>query len=94
MYSYGMREPTGTILKTARERRGISQEDVALKAFGSARHQSLVSRYESGQVEPNLANLRKLAQVLGLSLGDFDQPVGDYPDVSIEGGPDVDQVTA
>ena len=79
-----MPDSTGTILKAAREARGLSQEEVALAAFGSARHQSLVSRYEASLVEPSLPNLRKLSQVLGLSLGDFDSAAADYTDVSIE----------
>lgn len=79
-----MPESTGTILKAAREARELSQEEVAIAAFGNARHQSLVSRYEAGLVEPSLPNLRKLSPVLGLSLGDFDSAVDDYTDVSTE----------
>jgi len=63
---------TGAILKAARENLGLNQRDVARQAFEKEDFQSLVSRYEADLVEPSLTNLRKLARVLGLSLGDFD----------------------
>lgn len=64
---------TGAILKVARENLGLNQREVARQAFEKEDFQSLVSRYEADLVEPSLTNLRKLARVLGLSLGDFDQ---------------------
>jgi transcriptional regulator with XRE-family HTH domain len=64
---------TGAILKAARENLGLNQRDVARQAFDKEDFQSLVSRYEADLVEPSLTNLRKLARVLGLSLGDFDR---------------------
>ena len=62
---------TGTLLREARDRAGLTQRDVARLAFGDEDLQSLVSRYETDLAEPSLANLRKLAPVLRLSLGDF-----------------------
>ncbi|SMB85907.1 helix-turn-helix domain-containing protein [Deinococcus hopiensis] len=62
---------TGTLLREARDRAGLTQRDVARLAFGDEDLQSLVSRYETDLVEPSLANLRRLAPVLRLSLGDF-----------------------
>ena len=66
-----MPQTIGQLLKAARGVRGLTQKDVAERAFYDASYQSLVSRWEADVVEPSLANLRKLAPVLGLSLGDF-----------------------
>lgn len=71
---------TGAILKAARENLGLNQRDVARQAFEKEDFQSLVSRYEADLVEPSLTNLRKLARVLGLSLGDFDR--ADLPEAA------------
>ncbi len=66
-----MPKTTGQILKAAREAQGLKQVDVAEKTFQDASYQSLVSRWEADLVEPSLSNLRRLAPVLHLSLGDF-----------------------
>ncbi|MBB5362110.1 helix-turn-helix transcriptional regulator [Deinococcus humi] len=66
-----MRQTTGQLLKEARAACGLTQKEVAEQAFGDASYQSLVSRWEADMVEPSLPNLRKLAPLLRLSLGDF-----------------------
>ncbi|AFD28198.1 helix-turn-helix domain-containing protein [Deinococcus gobiensis] len=60
-------------LKTARDRLGLTQKELAIQAFKDTDFQSLISRYEAGIVEPSIATLRRLVPVLGLSLGDFDE---------------------
>ncbi|WP_412027872.1 helix-turn-helix domain-containing protein [Deinococcus yunweiensis] len=62
---------TGQTLKAARASCGLTQKEVAERAFGDASYQSLLSRWEADVVEPSLANLRKLAPIVRLSLGDF-----------------------
>lgn len=66
-----MTQTTGQTLKAARASCGLTQKEVAEQAFGDASYQSLLSRWEADVVEPSLANLRKLAPVIRLSLGDF-----------------------
>lgn len=66
-----MTHTTGQLLKEARAACGLTQKEVAEQAFGDASYQSLVSRWEADVVEPSLPNLRKLAPLLHLSLGDF-----------------------
>lgn len=66
-----MPQTTGQILKAARDRHGLTQKQVAEKVFGDSAYQSLVSRWEADAVEPSLSNLRRMAPVLSLSLGDF-----------------------
>lgn len=61
-----------TVLKSARERLGLTQKELASRAFADSDFQSLISRYESGAVEPSISTLRRLAPVLRLSLGDFE----------------------
>lgn len=59
-------------LKTARERLGLTQKQLAAQVFDDTDSQSLISRYEAGVVEPSLATLQRLAPALKLSLGDFE----------------------
>lgn len=62
-------------LKTARERRGLSQKDIA-ESIGVAK--STYSLYESGNREPNVQTIKKIADVLNVSadelLGIDDEP--------------------
>ena len=55
-------------LKNARERKGISQKDVAEK-IGVAK--STYSLYESGNREPNVQTIKKIADVLNVSADDL-----------------------
>lgn len=55
-------------LKNARERKGISQKDVAEK-IGVAK--STYSLYESGNREPNVQTIKKIADVLSVSADDL-----------------------
>lgn len=66
-----MPQTTGQILKSARVACGLTQKEVAERVFDDSSYQSLVSRWEADAVEPSLSNLRRLAPVLNLSLGDF-----------------------
>ena len=55
-------------LKTARERRGISQKDMA-EQIGVAK--STYSLYESGNREPNVQTIKKIADVLNVSADEL-----------------------
>ena len=85
-------------IKSARERAGISQKELAV-SMGVA--QPTVSNWESGERMPMGKNLTKLAELLGCStdylLGKTDNPTGsakmvqttlfdllDYPDLRYE----------
>lgn len=62
-------------LKIARERKGLSQKDIA-ESIGVAR--STYSLYESGNREPNVQTIKKIADILNVSadelLGIDDEP--------------------
>lgn len=62
-------------LKTARERKGISQKEIA-ENIGVAK--STYSLYESGNREPNVQTIKKIADFLNISadelLGIEDEP--------------------
>ena len=55
-------------LKNARERKGMSQKDVA-EEIGVAK--STYSLYESGNREPNVQTIKKIADVLSVSADDL-----------------------
>ncbi len=55
-------------LKNARERRGMSQREVA-ELIGVAN--STYSLYESGSREPNLPTIKKIADILNVSANDL-----------------------
>ncbi len=55
-------------LKYLREQRGFTQAEFAEKAGVSA---VSVCRYESGEREPDLATLRRLADVLAVSVDEL-----------------------
>ncbi len=63
-------------LKNARERKGMSQKDVA-EEIGVAK--STYSLYESGNREPNVKTIKKIADALNVSADDLlglnDEPV-------------------
>ena len=62
-------------LKIARERNGLSQKDIA-EGIGVAK--STYSLYESGNREPNVQTIKKIADILNVSadelLGIDDEP--------------------
>lgn len=55
-------------LRAAREQRGLSQKDVADRV-GVAK--STYSLYESGNREPNVQTIRKIADILNVSADDL-----------------------
>jgi len=59
----------GTNIKTAREAKGLTQLALA-HAIGwvGADAGAQISRFENGQKEPRISTLRRLAEVLGVSL--------------------------
>ena len=63
-------------LKNARERKGMSQKDVA-EEIGVAK--STYSLYESGNCEPNVQTIKRIADVLNVSADDLlglnDEPI-------------------
>lgn len=63
-------------LKHARERKGLSQKDVA-EGIGVAK--STYSLYESGNREPNVQTIKKIADLLNVSADDLlginDEPI-------------------
>ena len=63
-------------LKIARERKGISQKDLA-ERIGVAK--STYSLYESGNREPNVQTIKKIADILNVSadelLGINEEPI-------------------
>ena len=63
----GGRPPFGTILKTWRERRRMSQLDLAVEAGVSSRHLSFI---ETGRAQPSREMLLNLAGVLDVPLRD------------------------
>ena len=58
----------GEWIKTARERKGLSQAEVAL---GAGIAQSQYSRIESAKREVDLITAMAICRVLGLDLSDF-----------------------
>ena len=58
----------GEKLKTARQRAGMTQAQLA-EAIGCK--QKDVSRWEAGQIEPGVLTVKKMAQVLGCSMDDL-----------------------
>ena len=55
-------------IKTFREKAGMSQRDLAY-AIGVS--QAAVAQWETGTAQPTLDNLRKVADVLGISPGEL-----------------------
>ena len=55
-------------LRTARERKGLSQKDMA-ESIGVAK--STYSLYESGNREPNVQTIKKIADILNVSADEL-----------------------
>lgn len=53
------------LLREARRRAGLTQAEVGRRA---GKPQSMISRWERGEVEPSLQTLRELARACGLEL--------------------------
>jgi len=56
------------LLRHVRQDADLRQTDLADRI---GRHQSFVSKYESGERRLDLIELRQVCQALGISLGDF-----------------------
>jgi transcriptional regulator with XRE-family HTH domain len=56
----------GTRLREARERLGLTQEEVAQR---SGVHATEVSRIEAGKRDPQISTLRRLAKAVDVKLG-------------------------
>lgn len=56
---------TGTVLRAARERAGLSQQELGRRAGTS---QATISAYENGAKEPSLATLDRLLAATGTRL--------------------------
>jgi len=70
-------EPTseqrlGEIVRNLRSRQGLSLRTLATRAGFSP---SFMSQIERGQASPSIASLERLAQALGVTLGEFFRPV-------------------
>jgi transcriptional regulator with XRE-family HTH domain len=58
----------GGLLRTVRAERGLRQEDVAAQL---GRHQSYVSKYESGEQSLDMIEVAEICQVMGMPLNEF-----------------------
>ena len=56
------------LLRELRRKSGLRQSDVAAKL---RRHQSFVSKYESGERQLDILELRQICAVMGVSLLEF-----------------------
>jgi transcriptional regulator with XRE-family HTH domain len=56
------------LLRELRRKSGLRQSDVAAKL---RRHQSFVSKYESGERQLDILELRQICAVMGISLLEF-----------------------
>ncbi|GAB4018883.1 hypothetical protein GCM10028773_20090 [Spirosoma koreense] len=60
--------PFGQTLKELRKAKGLSQEDLAEK-LGVRSGKQTISNWELGKNEPTLSDIRKIAEVLGTTVG-------------------------
>ena len=68
MENDGRRHELGKTIRTARERSGLSQRQLALMA-GS--NQSYIWEIETGRVSPSIDALCRIADALGCRVGDL-----------------------
>ncbi|WP_290863924.1 helix-turn-helix transcriptional regulator [Hamadaea sp.] len=61
--------PFGWYLRALMEAHGFASDGELAAATGVSA--SLISRYQSGDIEPSVQNLRRLAPYLGVSLGEL-----------------------
>src|SRR5581483_11648597 len=66
----------GAVVKTWRNKSGISQEELAWRA---GLHRSYVADIERGARNASLQTIEKLAKALNLSFSTLFQPFGDFP---------------
>ena len=69
----------GRYLQAARERAGVSQDDVA-DLLGYAKG-AIVGHWEQGRRDPSLANLKRMAAIYGVPLALFTEPPASELDV-------------
>jgi len=70
-----MARPLDNPIRRARERRGLSQADLALKL---GLRQSVIDQIESGGSRANMSHLDRLATMLGVSFSRLAQEYGDW----------------
>jgi transcriptional regulator with XRE-family HTH domain len=61
-----LKERMAARLKTLRERRGMTQEQLAKKSGVGRSH---LARLETGRQDPTLSTIEKLAKALGVKVG-------------------------
>ncbi len=61
----------GERIRALREARDMTQSDLAKRCGWDSAGQARIGNYEKNRREPNLADLRKIAQALGVSLMDL-----------------------
>ncbi|MBR3693477.1 MAG: helix-turn-helix transcriptional regulator [Erysipelotrichales bacterium] len=69
-------ENIGNLLKQARKQKAMTQEDLS-HAIGVSRQ--AISKWESNETKPDLENIYKLCEVLGLTIDDFKLPKRNKP---------------
>jgi transcriptional regulator with XRE-family HTH domain len=72
---------SGTLLKEARLRAGLSQAELARRA---GKPTSVIGRWERSEVKPSLETLRELIRACGLELDFRLRPYDDSQDGAIE----------
>jgi transcriptional regulator with XRE-family HTH domain len=68
LFSNAKRKALQGVLRESRKKSGLSQLEVAERL---GRHQSFVSKYESGERKLDLVELSAVCQTLGLTLQEF-----------------------
>lgn len=66
----------GNVLKRTREKKGISQEQLALD---SGLHRTYISLIERGKRSPSLRTIERIVKALGSRLSVMMKEVEDYP---------------
>ncbi len=65
----------GKVLKEARKKRGLTQEEAGKKIGGRSKagtmSKSALSQIESGKVLPTMKTAKKITQVIGVTLDDL-----------------------
>lgn len=69
---YRVVDAYASLVRTAREKRGMTQKDFALLL---QEKESFISKWESASVKPDLETARKLQKMLGITLVTLDEDV-------------------